>query len=49
MAKDKIAVISTGGKQYLVSAGDIVIVEKINQKPKSKISFASELEKKETL
>ena len=33
------AVIVTGGKQYRVSQGDIIYVEKLNQEPDSKVSF----------
>ena len=33
------AVIETGGKQYRVSEGDIIYVEKLEQEPESTVSF----------
>lgn len=33
------AVIMTGGKQYRVSQGDVIYVEKLNQEVDSKVSF----------
>jgi len=36
----KIAVIATGGKQYLVKEGDIFKVEKLNKKKDSEINFS---------
>ena len=33
------AVIVTGGKQYRVSQGDIIYIEKLDQEPDSKVSF----------
>ncbi|MEA3354918.1 MAG: 50S ribosomal protein L21 [Patescibacteria group bacterium] len=35
----KFAVIKTGGKQYKVSEGDVIKVEKLKAKPKEKITF----------
>ncbi len=35
----KIAVISTGGKQYKVKAGEIIKVEKLSAEPKTKVDF----------
>lgn len=35
----KFAVIKTGGKQYLVSKGDVLDVEKLDKKEKDKIEF----------
>ncbi len=35
----KFAVIKTGGKQFKVSEGDVIKVQKINKKPKEKITF----------
>jgi large subunit ribosomal protein L21 len=35
----KIAVIKTGGKQYKVKEGEILKVEKLDAKPKSKVKF----------
>ncbi len=35
----KIAVIKTGGKQYLVKEGDVIYVEKIEGEKGSKVSF----------
>lgn len=34
-----IAVIKTGGKQYLVKEGDVLVVEKIDAEPGKEISF----------
>ena len=36
---DKYAVIKTGGKQYLVTEGQVLDIEKINGKKEDKISF----------
>ena len=33
------AIISSGGKQYKVSAGDVVLVEKLEQQPNTKLSL----------
>ncbi len=33
------AIIETGGKQYKVSAGDIIEVEKLEKNPEDKVSF----------
>jgi large subunit ribosomal protein L21 len=33
------AIIATGGKQYRVSPGDTIYVEKLNQDPESEVSF----------
>jgi large subunit ribosomal protein L21 len=35
----KIAVISTGGKQYKVKAGEIIKVEKLSAEPKESVNF----------
>ncbi|RJQ38897.1 50S ribosomal protein L21 [Candidatus Microgenomates bacterium] len=35
----KYAVIKTGGKQYKVSEGDVIEVERLTEKPESKFSF----------
>jgi len=35
----KLAVIETGGKQYLVSEGQKIKIEKLNAKPAGKINF----------
>lgn len=37
------AVIKTGGKQYRVKAGDVVIIEKLDGEPGDKVSFAEVL------
>lgn len=39
----KIAVIQTGGKQYLVSEGDVLSVEKLPESKGGKVSFDSVL------
>lgn len=33
------AIIATGGKQYRVSQGDIIYVEKLDQEPESTVNF----------
>ena len=33
------AVIETGGKQYRVTQGDVIYVEKLDREPNSKVSF----------
>lgn len=40
---DKYAVIQTGGKQYKVSEGDVITIEKINEDIKDKVIFDSVL------
>jgi len=40
---DKQAVIATGGKQYLVSAGEILVVDKLKGKEKDLIKFSQVL------
>ena len=37
------AVIETGGKQYLVKVGDIILVEKLVQEPDAKLTFVNML------
>jgi large subunit ribosomal protein L21 len=37
------AVIKTGGKQYRVKAGDVVIIEKLDGEPGDKVSFGEVL------
>ena len=33
------AIIKTGGKQYKVQKGDIIVVDKLNKEPKEKVEF----------
>jgi len=33
------AIIKTGGKQYKVKEGDILVVDKLNKEPKEKVEF----------
>ncbi|MBI4023325.1 50S ribosomal protein L21 [Candidatus Berkelbacteria bacterium] len=40
MATESVAVIQTGGKQYRVSAGDVIRVERLHQDAGSSVSFA---------
>lgn len=40
---EKIAVIKTGGKQYLVKEGDVLLVEKIEGQLQDKITFSEVL------
>jgi large subunit ribosomal protein L21 len=35
----KFAVIKTGGKQYKISEGDVIKIEKLSAKPKEKVTF----------
>lgn len=40
---EKIAVIKTGGKQYLVKEGDVLLIEKLEGQPQDKITFSEVL------
>ena len=39
MSKDKFAVLETGGKQYLVREGDVISIEKLDEKSGEKVKF----------
>lgn len=43
MSKEKIAIIETGNKQYIVSEGDIISVEKLDLEPKNKVKLKNVL------
>ncbi|MCA9388640.1 bL21 family ribosomal protein [Candidatus Berkelbacteria bacterium] len=43
---EKNAVISTGGKQYLVQVGDIISIEKLASKVDGELTFTNELDGK---
>ena len=43
MSKEKIAIIETGSKQYIVNEGDVISVEKLDVEAKRKIKFKNVL------
>ncbi|MBU2595466.1 50S ribosomal protein L21 [Patescibacteria group bacterium] len=45
MVKKDFAVIKTGGKQYLVSKGDEILIDRINEKKGKKLSLETLLKK----
>jgi len=49
MAKNDFAVIKTGGKQYLVSKGDEILVDRINEKKGKKLNLETLLKSGKTI
>ena len=43
MSKEKIAIIESGSKQYIINEGDIISVEKLDLEPKSKVKLKNVL------